>query len=186
MIEGETTNMTNKLKQYIEQNIYLIDSNLFDKLFENAKYKLSSEEQQELIDILVTSGISTNDHLAHTNNEVFSNSKVHDLASNILPFITNFSGDDNAFMIEFEDDLSYQQFKVYGTFDSGKYNIKFIVTDFNPRFMYIANRPYKRTYYLTLSSKQLSTLFSRIAKEYSKRTGEMSARAILKGWKWTV
>lgn len=178
--------MTNKLKKYIEQNIELIDSNLFDKLFEDAKYKLSSEEQQELIDIFVMSGISTRDHLEHINDAVFADSNVHDLAVNILPFITNFSGDDHAFILEFDDDLSYQQFKVDGTFDSGKYNIKFIVTDSNPRFMYIANRPYKRTYYLTLSSKQLSTLFSRIAKEYSKSTGEMSARAILKGWKWTV
>lgn len=178
--------MTDKLKKYIEQNIDLIDSNLFDKLFEDAKYKLSSEEQQELIDILVTSGISTKDHLEHINQGVFSNSKVHELAVNILPFITNFSGDDRAFIVEFNDDLSYQQFKVDSTFDSGKYNIKFIVTDSDPRFMYMMNKPYKRTYYLTLSPKQLSTLFSRIAKEYRKSTGEMSARAILKGWKWTV
>ena len=57
---------------------------MFDKLFEDAKYKLSSKEQQVLIDILVTSDISTKDHLEHINNNVFSNSRVHDIAMNIL------------------------------------------------------------------------------------------------------
>ena len=177
--------MNDKLRKFIETNIHLIRENKLEEFFKTAAYEEVSEN--DLIDILVNAKISDKKSLEDVCSSLSEvSSVIKNYAEDLLPHVTSFSGDDNRFILKFDDDMSWNCYILKGKLVNGRYEIEFIKENNDPRYTYWTNGvPTRHSETISLSIKQIPTLFSRMSKEYNKsgsRSPYMSTSAILKGW----
>lgn len=174
----------NDIKQFIKNNIDLLEVGDFQRFFGRAlqEFSFPSIYMDMLIAVLSHSNIATVAQCNKFIKQLQLDTSIEDLSSNI-PGLSSFKGDNSKFTLQIDDDQSRYNYALLGTLNSNMYYITVILDHVN-WYGYVSVRT---VYDIVITPKQLVTLINRIVKAYDDHRGtanELSMSFILKGFKY--